>query len=144
MSRRLEAIRATGRPRPVAELARRRQAMSALPVALARGPVPTARPGRGRAMRQFARKGILRLMRPYTAYQNSVDTLVFSALEDLSDGISAERRDHSSARADLLGELRGYEHIASALERQGRIIEQLDRRLTELERARDPSDRDSP
>ena len=142
MRRRLEAIRATGRPRRVADLALKRPAMAALPVALGQGPLPTARPGRGRGVRQFARKNVLRLMRPYTAYQKSVDMLVLAALQQLSDGIAAERREHESARADLLGDLRGHEQIAVLLERQGRILEQLDRRMTELERERDPSDRE--
>ena len=49
------------------------------------GPTRT-RPGN---LGQFARKNVLRLMRPYTAYQKSVDTLVLAALQDLSDGIAA-------------------------------------------------------
>ena len=134
MRRRLEAIRATGRPRPVADLALKRRAMAALPVALGQGPLPTARPGRGREVRQFARKSVLRLMRPYTAYQKSVDTLMLAALEDLSDGIAAQRLEQAGERAVLMSDLRGYERIASLLERQGRIIEQLERRLVELER----------
>ncbi len=134
MRRRLEAIRATGRPRPVADLALKRPAMAALPVALGQGPLPTARPGRGREVRQFARKSVLRLMRPYTAYQKSVDTLMLAALEDLSDGIAAQRLEQAGEQAGLMSDLRGYEQIASLLERQGRIIEQLERRLVELER----------
>ncbi len=134
MRRRLEAIRATGRARPVADLAIRRPAMAALPVTLGRGPVATARPGRGRRLRQFARKGALRTMRPYAAYQKSVDTLVLAALEDLSKGIAAQRQEHASEQAGLMSELRGYEQISSLLERQGRTIEQLERRLADLER----------
>ena len=134
MRRRLEPIRATGRVRPVADLAIRRPAMAALPVTLGRGPVATARPGRGRGLRQFARKGALRTMRPYAAYQKSVDTLVLAALEDLSKGIAAQRQEHASEQAGLMSELRGYEQISSLLERQGRTIEQLERRLADLER----------
>ena len=44
MRRRLEAIRATGRPRPVADLARRRPALAALPVPLGQGPCPRPAP----------------------------------------------------------------------------------------------------
>jgi glycosyltransferase involved in cell wall biosynthesis len=140
MHRRLESIRATGRPRAAAELPLKRSAIASLPVALGQGPLPTARPGRGRGVRQFARKSVLRLMRPYSSYQKSIDTLVVAALEQLSDGIATEHQEHASARADLLGDLRGYEHIAEQLERQRRMIEQLDRRMAELERERDPSD----
>ena len=134
MARRLEAIRATGRARPVADLARRRPAMAALPVTLGQGPTPVARPGRGRSLRQFARKGALRMMRPYAAYQKSVDTLVLAALEDLSKGMAAQRREHASEQAGLMSELRGYEQMSALLERQGRTIEQLERRLADLER----------
>ena len=134
MRRRLEAIRATGRPRRVADLALKRPAMAALPVALGQGPIPTARPGRGRGARQFARKSVLRLMRPYAAYQKSVDTLVLAALEDLSNGIAARRREQAGEQAGLMSDLRGYEQMASLLERQGRTLEQLERRLVELER----------
>ena len=137
MRRRLEAIRATGRPRPVAELALRRPAMAALPVALGQGPMPTARPGRGRGVRQFARKSVLRVIRPYTAYQKSVDTLVLAALDDLSDGIAGQRREQATQQAELMGDLRGYEHMASLLERQGRVIERIERSLAELERRMD-------
>jgi glycosyltransferase involved in cell wall biosynthesis len=134
MRRRLEAIRATGRARPVADLALKRPAIAALPVALGQGPLLTARRGRGRGVRQFARKSVLRLMRPYTAYQKSVDTLVLAALDDLSDTIAVQRQAQASEQVGLMSDLRGYDQMASLLERQGRIIEQLERRLVELER----------
>ena len=134
MRRRLESIRATGHPRPVADLALTRPAMAALPVALGQGPIPTAHPGRARNLRQFARKSALRMMRPYTMYQKSVDTLVLAALEDLSKGIAAQRHEHASEQAGLMSELRGYEQMSSLLERQGRAIEQLERRVADLER----------
>ena len=134
MRRRLESIRATGHPRPVADLALARPAMAALPVALGQGPIPTVRPGRARNLRQFARKGALRMMRPYSAYQKSVDTLVLAALEDLSKGIAAQRHEHASEQAGVMSELRGYEQMSSLLERQGRTIERLERRLADLER----------
>ena len=76
-------------------------------------------------------------MRPYTAYQQSVDTMVVDALDDLSDGIAAQRREQAAERAELMSDLRGYEHMASLLERQGRIIERIERSLAELERRMD-------
>ncbi|MBV9334355.1 MAG: glycosyltransferase family 4 protein [Solirubrobacterales bacterium] len=136
MRRRLESILATGRPRAIADLALRRTAIAALPVQLRRGPAGMARPGRGRAARELARKGVLRLIRPYTSYQKTVDTLVLDALKDLATMISEQRREDAAARASLMAELRGYQQLALLLERQGRTVAELERRLADFERER--------
>ena len=75
-------------------------------------------------------------MRPYTAYQQSVDTMVVDALDDLSAGIADQRRESAEERAGLITDLRGYDQLAEVIERQGRSIEALERRLDALERER--------
>ncbi len=134
MRRRLESILATGRPRPVADLALKRKAIATLPVQLGYGPGSVVRPGRGRAAREFARKGVLRLIRPYTSYQKTVDALVLDALEDLAGMVADQRREDATERARLMAELRGYQQIAPLLERHERTVGELERRLEELER----------
>ncbi len=134
MRRRLESIVATGRPRAVADLALKRTALGTLPVQLGHGLSGAPRPGRGQAVRELARKSVLRLIRPYTSYQKTVDTLVLDALEDLTAMVADRRRDDATERASLMAELRGYQHIAPLLERQSRAIEELEHRLEELER----------
>lgn len=134
MRRRLESILATGHPRAVADLALKRPAIATLPAQLWHGPSSSTHHGRGRAARELARKGMLRLIRPYTSYQKTVDTLVLDALEDLAGMIADQRRDDAAERAGLMAELRGYQHIVSLLERQGRAIGELEHRLEELER----------
>jgi glycosyltransferase involved in cell wall biosynthesis len=137
MRRRLEAIRATGRPRAGIDPARKRPALAALPIRIRQGPVTGARPGRAQAMRELARSTMLRLMKPYTAYQQSIDTMVVDALDDLSASLVDHDRDNSAERATLISELRGYERLAEVIERQSRTIEALERRLDALERERD-------
>ena len=136
MRRRLESIRATGRARAGIDPARRRPALASLPIRIRQGPVAAARPGRAQALRDLARNTVLRVMRPYTAYQQSVDTMVVDALDDLSAGIADQRRESAEERAGLITDLRGYDQLAAVLERQGRSIEALERRLDALERER--------
>jgi glycosyltransferase involved in cell wall biosynthesis len=137
MCRRLEAIRATGRPRRGVDPARKRPALAALPIRIRQGPVQGARPGRTQALRELARNAALRVMKPYTAYQQSIDTMVVDALDDLSHSIVAQSHDSAAERATLISELRGYERLAAVIERQSRTIEALERRLEALERDRD-------
>jgi glycosyltransferase involved in cell wall biosynthesis len=96
---RIDAIRATGRARrgidPVAEHPR---ILTALPMRLAQGPAATAPSG----ARGHLRRAVLRAMRPFTAYQASVNADVVAALAELSRDV-AEARDHSAAEwADIL------------------------------------------
>jgi hypothetical protein len=137
MRRRLEAIRATGRPRPGIDPARTRPALAALPRRIRQGPLVHANPGRAQALRDLARNAVLRLMRPYTSYQQAVDTMVVDALGDLSASIEARSQSSAAERANLMSDLRGYEQLASVIEYQSRTIESLERRLDALERERD-------
>lgn len=137
MQRRLEAIRATGRPRPGIDPARKRPALAALPIRIRQGPVEGARPGRAQALRDLARDTMLRLMKPYTVYQQSIDTMVVDALDDLSASIVAHDRENAAERAALISELRGYEQLSEVVERQARTIESLQQRLDALERERE-------
>jgi glycosyltransferase involved in cell wall biosynthesis len=136
MRRRLEAIRATGRPRGGIDPARRRPALAALPIRIRQGPVEGARPGRAQALRDLARNTVLRVMRPYTVHQQTIDTMVVDALDDLSASIVAHDRDNAAERATLISELRGYEQLSALIERQTHAIEALERRLEALERER--------
>jgi hypothetical protein len=136
MRRRLEAIRATGRPREGIDPARRRPALAALPIRIRQGPVEGARPGRAQALRDLARNTVLRVMRPYTVHQQTIDTMVVDALDDLSASIVAHDRDNAAERATLISELRGYEQLSALIERQTHAIEALERRLEALERER--------
>ncbi|MGN6868485.1 MAG: glycosyltransferase [Solirubrobacteraceae bacterium] len=137
MRRRLEAIRATGRPRQGIDPARQRPALAALPIRITQGPVAGARPGRAQAVRELARNTVLRLMKPYTVHQQSIDTMVVDALDDLSASIVAHDRESAAERATLISELRGYEQLSALIERQTHAIEALERRLDALERERD-------
>jgi hypothetical protein len=137
MRRRLETIRAIGRPRPGIDPARRRPALAVLPMRVRQGPIQVARPGRAQALRGLARNAVLRLMRPYTTYQQSIDTMVVGALDDLSASIASHNRENAAERATLISELRGYEQVSAVIERQARTIEALERRLDALERERD-------
>jgi glycosyltransferase involved in cell wall biosynthesis len=134
MRRRLDAIRATGLPRPGIDPARRRPALAALPIRIKQGPVQGVRPGRARMLREVARNTMLRLMKPYTAHQQSIDTMVVDALDDLSTTIVAHDRENAAERATLMGELRGHEQLSAVIERQARTIGALERRLEALER----------
>jgi glycosyltransferase involved in cell wall biosynthesis len=136
MRRRLEAIRATGRPRQGIDPARRRPALAALPIRIRQGPVEGARPGRAQALRDLARNTVLRLMKPYTVHQQTIDTMVVDALDDLSASIVAHDRENATERATLISELRGYEQLSALIERQTHAIEALERRLEALERER--------
>ena len=103
LRKRIEAIRATGRARrgmdPVAEHPR---ILTALPMRLARGPAATAPSG----ARGHLRRAVLRAMRPFTAYQASVNADVVAALAELSRDV-AETRDHTAAEwADILASAR--------------------------------------
>ena len=80
---------------------------------------------------------MLRLMKPYATYQQSIDTMVVDALDDLSASIVAHDRENAAERATLISELRGYEQLSGVIERQTRAIEALERRLDTLERERD-------
>jgi glycosyltransferase involved in cell wall biosynthesis len=137
MYRRLESIRATGRARRVVDPARRHPpALRALPLRVRQGPAPTAptAPGRLWSLRGFARQAVLRLMRPFTQYQHTVDVQMVAALEELSTRVEDLDSEAAEALARLLGELREYERLPSLVQAQARTIAELERRLRTFER----------
>jgi hypothetical protein len=114
MHRRLESVHATGRARhPVDQVRKRSRVLAALPLRVRQGPPPVA-PGAGRA-RASLRHATLRVMKPFTAYQQTVNADLLAALQDLDDGIVRVRREAADERARLLGRLRGSEeHLEAA------------------------------
>jgi glycosyltransferase involved in cell wall biosynthesis len=102
IARRLESIRAVGvARRPANPLAGRSPSILALPMRLAHGPRPAA-PGAGQAARERLRQAVLRVLRPFTTYQNAVNAEVVTALGDLSDRIGQVRDASNATRADIL------------------------------------------
>jgi hypothetical protein len=134
MVRRLESIRATGRPRAAADHVRTRPAAtSALAARIQRGAIPATADGRRSlrsSVRRFTRKAILRMMRPFTAYQQTVNSDVVAAMDELSARTVELRRAAATERARLLGELRRYEQLPSRVEAQARTIDEIKRQLT--------------
>jgi len=129
MYRRLESIRATGRPRHAVDRARRHPpALRALPLRVRQGPAPVPG-GRLGPVRGFVRKALLRLMRPFILYQQTVNVQLLTAVEELSTRVEDLAREAAGERARLLGELRDYERLPSLVESQDRTIQELERRL---------------
>ena len=121
MYRRLEAIRATGRARPTSKpIPRRPGALAALPLQIRQGPARRAQ-GRPRALREFARKVVLRLMRPFTRYQGRVNAQILASLEELNVVIEDARRESAAERARLLAELAASAGPCERLSRVGRL-----------------------
>lgn len=67
---------------------------------------------RGRA-RALLRRAALRMMKPFTAYQHSVDHAMLSAIRQLADATARQaedqRRQHATQAVDYLGALRRHE-----------------------------------
>jgi glycosyltransferase involved in cell wall biosynthesis len=127
LAERLDSIRATGRARRSKDpLAGQPPALARLPMRLARGPLPAA-PGRARAARGQLREAVLRVIRPYTVFQQGVNADLVAALAELSRDVAATR-DHVSAEwADLLAGARREgarltEPAAAGVEELKRII----------------------
>lgn len=107
MLRRLESIRGSGRPRRAAGARRRDSvAMSALPTLVRRGPTPVARAGRGRALRERLRNLALRAMRPFSVYQQKVNSELIAAIDELNERVAEVGRAAADDRARVLSELR--------------------------------------
>jgi hypothetical protein len=130
MQRRLEAIRATGRVRPTRRSLRLQSpSLAALPLRVRQGPEGGVR-GTG-AARGTLRKAILRVMRPFTSYQQAFNAEVTSAMEDLSNGLGDARRQVGVELAQVLAELRN----ASELRALPAVMREQERRIEALERA---------
>ncbi len=131
LARRLESIRGTGRARTAADpMAAHPRALSRLPMRIRRGP-GLAAPGRAQAARERLRWAVLRIMRPYTAYQQTVNAEFAAALGELSRGIQQARDETIAERADMLTAARRNEGITSQLDVQSSGIEHIKRLLTE-------------
>ena len=128
LNRRLESIRATGRARRAAAVKRPPPPVLArLPLRIRQGPAaPGGGPARGHA-RELARNTVLRVMKPFTAYQQTINAGVVAALEELNDGIAEVHNQSGAARARLIGELRTSEREPS--EMQARDAEEIKRML---------------
>jgi glycosyltransferase involved in cell wall biosynthesis len=108
LGRRLESIRATGRARvsvdPVNGIP---QALARLPMRLRQGPESAAvGGGRGRVAREHLRHAVLRVMRPYSAYQQGVNSDIAAALGELGQSVEQARAEIGAERADALAAAR--------------------------------------
>jgi hypothetical protein len=107
MSRRLDSISATGRPRHSRNPALDRpEGLAHLVRRLRRGIGPGNAP---RGARRLARNMVLRVMRPFTAYQQAVNVDVATALDDVNENVVRLRREVLGEQAQLLAELRRHE-----------------------------------
>ena len=70
---------------------------------LGRGPVAPPR-SRGHRLRRVARDGVLRVLRPYSAYQHEVDEAILEVLEGLVATTETTRRD-DARREDSLSDV---------------------------------------
>jgi len=113
MGRRLESVRATGRGRHGADKTLDiSPAVAALPLGVREVTRRRAAPGRARRLREFARRGILTVMRPVTRSQQLINDGFIVALMELNESIVQLRRDDAGKRAGLLSQLRQYERLA--------------------------------
>lgn len=131
LRRRLESIRATGRAWTAADpIAAHPRALTRLPMRLHLGPGPAA-DGRRSATREKLRRAVLRVIRPYTAYQQTINSEIVAALGELSRGVEQARYETGAERADQLAVARRNEGITSQLETQTNGIEEIKRILTQ-------------
>jgi hypothetical protein len=131
LGRRLETIRATGRARLAADdAADVAPAVGALPLRVQQAARRRAAPGRTQKAREFARRGVLKVMRPVTAGQHTINEGVISALMELNRAVVEQRRDDASKRAGLLAQLRRYERLMAIADEEVSGIGELKRLLT--------------
>ena len=107
ISRRLDSISATGRPRHNRDRALDRpRALAQLAARLNEG----LGPGNAqRGPRKLVRNATLRMMRPFTAYQEAVNADVVTALDEVNENVLRLRREVLGERAQILAELRRHE-----------------------------------
>ncbi len=128
MQLRLEAIRATGKVRPTHRSLRLQSpSLAALPLRLRQGPEGAGTPA-GSA-RGTLRKAILRVMRPFTSYQQAFNADVTSAMKELSSGLGDARKEVGVELAQVLAELRNASELRGVMHEQERRIEALERAL---------------
>jgi hypothetical protein len=112
MARRLESIRATGRAWVAANDALELSPAVAGTSLRVRHVASRAAPGRGHRLRELARRGVLRLMRPVTTGQQAINEVFVAAVTELDRSIADLRREHAAERAGVLAQLRRCERVA--------------------------------
>jgi glycosyltransferase involved in cell wall biosynthesis/2-polyprenyl-3-methyl-5-hydroxy-6-metoxy-1,4-benzoquinol methylase len=124
MARRLERVRArSGSSTPVP---RSPGALEVLPGRLLAGPAPSPRrrryPGR-----EFVRRLVLRLMRPFTAFQSTVNAEVLQSLQDLSRSSAELHAKLVSTTVQNLAEQRGRsDHVEELAGRTAELRHEVD------------------
>jgi glycosyltransferase involved in cell wall biosynthesis len=127
--RHLESIRGTGRARGAESRRDRTGTVATLPLRIRQGPVRAGLPPAG-AARTFVRRAALRAMRPFTAYQQSVNAQLVASIEEVADKLTDQRSEDARRRALLMGALRGSEAIPWQLEALIGDIDEVKRMLT--------------
>jgi glycosyltransferase involved in cell wall biosynthesis len=139
MERRLEHLRRLGLSgRHAAVDGGRSMVVDSLAPRVKRGPVagPSTKVGPAGGV---ARRGALRLMRPFTAYQETVNAEVVRSLDTISDEVTDQIESLNErlvrANAMILGQLRSHEGtkaLPAVIEAQSRAVEAVQGALTEL------------
>jgi glycosyltransferase involved in cell wall biosynthesis len=139
MRSRLEHLRRLGASgRHAAGDGERPMVVDSLAPRVQRGPVagPSSKVG---PVGGVARRGALRLMRPFTAYQETVNAEVVRSLDTISDEFTDQIENLSErlvrANAIVLGQLRshdGMKALPAVIEAQSRAVEDVQGTLTEL------------
>jgi hypothetical protein len=121
VNRRLESIAATGRARrahdPAPEMP---PVLSRLRLRARQGPAPGAVGGPGGRVREYARRATLRLMRPYSTYQQSINSELVAAMVEMNNRSADLRTGVLRERAQLLAELRATARLRARLEADAR------------------------
>jgi glycosyltransferase involved in cell wall biosynthesis len=131
MAHRLELIRATGRARvPLDDLTDVPPAIATMPLRVLQAAKRQAAPGRAQRAREIARRGVVRVMRPVTMGQHTINDGFIAALMELNSAIVELRRDDAGKRAGLLAQLRQYERLMSIGESDLSGIGEIKRILT--------------
>jgi hypothetical protein len=90
-----------------------------------------ARAGTARRLRGVVRSALLRALKPYSAYQQRINSDLVAAVDQLSltfsERLAGLRAEAAAERAELLAELRGARQLRSALEVQSRSVDELRR-----------------
>jgi hypothetical protein len=139
LAERLELIRATGRARPGGwSTYTRSPALASLPLKVNQRPSQMTGQQRPSA-REYARRTALRAMRPYTAYQRSVNGQIADALKELSESLTHVRHESAAELARNLAEVRSASDLRglqAQVEYQAHRIDELERRLAEVDERR--------
>ncbi|HEY3587952.1 MAG TPA: glycosyltransferase, partial [Myxococcaceae bacterium] len=126
IARRLESIRATARV-PPPHWRPTEPELSNLRDELERGPAQAARGGPAAKLREAVRKSLLRLMRPYTAYQTRVNWSIAAGLDVLARKLDAGA---AGERARFLAELRANRELRTAFSSQTTAWDEVKREIT--------------